>query len=81
MGFSKIDQFQTGLSNVEEVIGQEYKMENVDSDKYLGDIISADGSNLENILARKQRDLGSLNDYSFGPCYLQVVVMFRSSMR
>ena len=47
----------------------------------------ADGSNLKNILARKQRGLGSvddimatLNDYSFGPFYFQVAVMFRNSM-
>ena len=85
--FRKVNQLETGFSNLEEYLGEAYKMENVDSDKYLGDLISADGSNLKNILARKQRGFGSvddimsiLNDFSFGPFYFQAAIMFRNSM-
>ena len=78
---------ETGFSNLEEYLGEAHKMESVNSDKYLGDLISADGSNLKNILARKQREFGSvddimsiLNDFSFGPFHFQAAIMFRNSM-
>ena len=34
-------------------LGEAYKMKNVDFDNHIGDLISADGSYLRNILARK----------------------------
>ena len=49
----KKDNLKTGYENLEEVLGDEAPMEMVSFDKYLGDLISADGSNDKNIQARK----------------------------
>ena len=41
--------------------GQKRIMEEVDSTKYLGDIIQTDGKNKRNIQERKHRGLGAVN--------------------
>jgi hypothetical protein len=42
------------------VFDRDYAMETVDSVKYLGDILSIDGSNTKNIEARKSKAVGAL---------------------
>ena len=34
------DELKTGVENLEDVLGDQYKIENVLDDKYLGDVIS-----------------------------------------
>ena len=83
----KNDNLTTCYENLEEVLGDEAPMEKVSFDKYLGDLISADGSNDKNIQARKEKGFGIikqimtiLHDYSFGPHYFEVAVVFRNAM-
>ena len=62
-------------------------MENVENDKYLGDIISTDGSNLKNVLSRKDKSVGAnkqicsmLNEMCFGPFHFEAAIIFRDSI-
>ena len=85
------------LGNVEEVETKaEYgedeeiglvKMEEVEDEKYLGDIISQDGKNMKNILARTNRGIGITNqimsildEICFGRYYFEVAVLLRNSL-
>ena len=83
----KKDNLKTGYENLDEVLDDEAPMEDVSFDKYLGDLISADGSNDKNIKARQEKGFGIikqimtiLHDYSFGPHYFEVAVVFRNAM-
>ena len=62
-------------------------MENVKSDKYLGDIIAADGSNSENIRNRVSKGNGIiakikaiLGNVSLGESYFRIAFLLRESM-
>ena len=83
----KKNEMDTGIESLEDVLEDEAKMEKVNSDKYLGDIITADGTNDKNVKARTDKGYGIIDqlidifrDYSFGPSFFQVAVMFRNSM-
>ena len=63
------------------------KMEEVENEKYLGDIISQDGKNMKNILARTNRGIGIrnqilsiLDEICFGRYYFEVAVLLRNSL-
>ena len=73
----KVDESETGLGNLEDVLVGSHNLERVDKDKYLGDIISVDGRNTKNISARKGKAIGITNNITsilqemcFGPYYL-----------
>ena len=51
----KVDPSKTGFGNLKDKKTEPHKIEMVAKDKYLGDIISVNGKNLENILARKDK--------------------------
>ena len=64
-----------------------YNMEKVDSDKYLGDILSASGSNTLNLKDRVGKGIGKINEIisiletiSFGYQYFKIVVLLREAM-
>ena len=83
----KIDELETGFDNLDDILGDDALMAKVEYDKYLGDIIAADGTNDRNIKARKDKANGiirqimsMLNDYSFGPYYFQVAIILRNLM-
>ena len=64
-----------------------HKIANVTKYKYLWDIISTDGSNMKNVLSRKEKSIGinkqinkMLNDWCFGPFHFEVALIFRESM-
>ena len=83
----KKNEMDTGIESLEDILEDEAKMEKVNSDKYLGDIITADGTNDKNVKARTDKGYGIIDqlmdifrDYSFGPYFFQVDVMFRNSM-
>ena len=86
-GIKKADEAKTGFDNLKDVQLEDYKIESVDKDKYLGDIISTDGSNMKNVLSRKEKSIGinkqicsMLNDWCFGPFHFEVALIFRESM-
>ena len=63
------------------------QMKQVESDTYLGDIISSDGKNTENIKSRVSKGLGIVTQImnllelvNFGNYYFETTIMFRESM-
>ena len=86
-GIEKVDEAKTGFGNLKDVQVEDHKVENVEKDKYLGDIISTDGSNQKNVMSRKDKSVGinkqiltMMNDWCFGPFHFEVAVIFRESM-
>ena len=55
------NEVETNVFDVEDELDGAYDMESVDSEKYLGDIISNDGKTSKNISARKNRGTGVVN--------------------
>ena len=81
-----MSEVDTGNCSVEEEHAGMQEMEEVKSEKYLGDILASDGRNLKNITARKNRGIGivnkimeKLNDVCFGRHYFKVAVILRNS--
>jgi hypothetical protein len=86
-GVKKCDEAKTGFQNLKDVKEDDHKMENVEKDKYLGDIISTDGSNLKNVMSRRDKSVGAnkqictmLSDMCFGPFHFEAALIFRDSM-
>ena len=70
-----------------DILEEEHKIEDSDEEKYLGDILSSDGSNSKNIKARTSKGFGivdkissMLDDIFFGPFYFEVALILRSSL-
>ena len=83
----KVDELKTGINNLKDVFVGDYKMENTENEKYLGDIISANGSNNLNIKKRTEKGVGAvsqimtiLEDTCFGPYHFQVATVLRESL-
>ena len=62
-------------------------MEDVESMKYLGDILSMDGENVKNVASRKAKAWGSvrqilsiLEETCFGPYFFEMAMVLRSSL-
>jgi hypothetical protein len=73
--------------DMEDVFCGSSRVESSEKEKYLGDIISHNGSNVKNIASRKAKGIGAGNkimDYLeetiFGPFYFEVVFILRNSM-
>ena len=82
-----INSFSTSVMDMEYVFCGSSRVESSDKEKYLGDIISHNGSNVKNIASRKAKGIGAGNkimDYLegtiFGPFYFEVAFILRSSM-
>ena len=54
----KVDKNGHGIKNLEDIYVGDFKKENVEDERYLGDIIAADGSNFKNVLKRKSKGVG-----------------------
>ena len=75
----KVDSAKTGFDNLTDEISEPHKMDLMEQEKYLGDIISTTGKNNENILARKDKSKGIikqiatiLDEICFRPFLLEV---------
>ena len=86
-GLKKIDEEKTGLENLEDVHLGYYKIEGVEEEKYLGDIISSDGSNMKNVVTRKGKSNGILKqigsileEVCYGQFHFEVAVILRDSL-
>ena len=62
-------------------------MDDSDEERYLGDLITSDGSNKTNIHSRKAKGFGiidkivsMLEEISFGPNYFEIAILLRSSL-
>ena len=81
-GVEKIDDAMTGLENLKDVQLEEHKLDKVGREKYLGDIISADGSNSNKIIARKginKQICSMLSDVCFVYFHFEVGFIFRET--
>ena len=83
----KEDENKKGINNLKDVFSGDYLMEEVDSVKYLGDILSMDGKNKKNIESRKGKAWGAvrqiisiLNETCFGPFYFEMAMVLRNSL-
>ena len=83
-----VTEVETGsCKQVEEYSGT-HVMEEVQAEKYLGDILSNDGKNVKNITARRNRGteivsqiMEKLNDICFGKHFFKVAIILRNSQR
>ena len=64
----------SGRSGFEDVLVRDHLIEEVSEEKYLGDIISKDGKNTKNIIARKDKAMGSSNHH------FEVAIVLRNSL-
>lgn len=86
----KLDKSSENITSVCDLVdseGEKYIIEEVDYDKYLGEIISADGKNKRNIQERKNRGLGAANqiqqlldDLCLGEYYFEAANILRNSL-
>ena len=70
-----------------DVFDGDVEMEESGEEKYLGDLITSDGSNKKNVAARKGRGFGiidkvmaMLEEISFGPNFFEVAILLRDSL-
>ena len=82
-----IDEIRTKSKEEIENFEGSIEMEDSAEEKYLGDIITHDGSNRKNIIARKGKGFGiiekimeMLQELSFGPSYFEVANLLRHSL-
>ena len=80
------DEEQSGMK-IKDCFNGEEEIEETDSEKYLGDIISKDGKNMRNVKARVNKGTGIVNNIMtklegipFGKYYFQVAIMLRNSL-
>ena len=85
-GIKKMDEAQTGFKNLVDVKMDDHKLENVEKEKYLGDIITTDGNNMKNVEARRSKSVGiikqinkMLNEVCYGPYHFEVALLFREA--
>ena len=78
---------ETGIDDIEDKCEGMEDMQKKDEEKYLGDIISADGRNIKNIKARVakgkgiiSRILSILEGIPFGDFYFEMAVILRESL-
>ena len=84
---TKISETNTGVSNLTDTNSGEIRVEVAEKDTYLGDIITNDGKHTKNILARKSKGMGVVDQIStileeicFGPYQLEVALSLRNAM-
>ena len=77
----------SGIDEIEDVCNDDLKMKETSSEKYLGDILSVDGKNVNNIKARVakatgiiSRILSILEGIPFGQYYFEVAIILRNSL-
>ena len=52
----KIDEFETGIRNLKDVFNGDYAMEGVEDEKYLGDILTTDGTNTKKVKGENPKE-------------------------
>ena len=80
-------EIETGSEKIEDICDEEYEMEESGQEKYLGDILSVDGRNINNIKSRVAKGTGIiskilsiLDGIPFGQYYFEVALILRDSL-
>ena len=83
----KVCESKSGVNNLKDECSGEVMVARADHDTYLGDIISKDGKNIKNIMARKAKGhgivkqiLNMLADICFGHYEIEVAFFLRNSL-
>ena len=78
---------ETGIDEIKDVCNDEDIMEEKTEEKYLGDLISADGKNIKNVKARVAKGTGIiirilaiLDGVPFGKFYFKIALILRESL-
>jgi hypothetical protein len=78
---------ETGQASRHEYFAGQEKMKKKEEQMYLGDLLSADGSHLKNVMHRKNKGLGVTNSImqilqttSYGKYYFEVALILRESL-
>ena len=81
-----VNEVETGGNKLVDEYTGLHEMKEVETEKYLGDVISSDGKNLKNMMARKGRGTGITNQIMtkleyvcFGKHFFQVAVIWRNT--
>ena len=82
----KVRNYFTGSENLKDKEDGRAKLNNIEYEKYLGDIVSFEGKNKRNILSRRNKGIGIvkqvmtiLETTCFGPHVFEVALLFRKS--
>ena len=82
----KTNEYFTMSENLKDEEGGQVKLDTVENEKYLGDIVSFDGKTKKNILARRNKGIGVVNQIltildgtCYGPHVFEVGLLFRKS--
>ena len=80
-------EFEINKDELIDVFEGAIDMDDSDEERYLGDLITSDGSNKTNIHSRKAKGFGiidkivsMLEEISFGPNYFEIAILLRSSL-
>ena len=80
------NEYFTNVENVKDEEDGQIKLDTVEHEKYLGDIITVNGKTNKNILARRSKGIGIVNQVltilegtCYGPHVFQVSMLFRKS--
>ena len=86
-GIEKKSEIMTGFENLSDVQVDDYKLEKVENEKHLGDVISADGTNTKNVVSRQNKSYGinkqigsMLREVCYGPYFFEVAMIYRESL-
>ena len=82
----KTNEYYTNVEDIKDEEDGQVKLDTVKHEKYLGDIIAVDGKTKKNILARRSKGIGIVNQVitildgtCYGPHVFQVGLLFRKS--
>ena len=82
-----VEDIETGEKTLNDEFDGPKRLEESEVEKYLGDLISKDGSNIKNIMARKAKGtgivdqiMGKLRGTVYGPFYFEVGLILREAM-
>lgn len=86
-GIEKKSVIKTGFENLKDVQLDDHQLQKVGKEKYLGDILSADGSNIKNVISRQKKSFGinkqissMLREVCYGPYHFEVAMVFRETL-
>ena len=83
----KVDEQLTGVENLVDLNDDEVELDKSEEEKYLGDVINKDGKKTKNMLARKAKGLGvidqitsMLDNICFGPYQIEIAIVWRNAL-